>query len=278
MTLPLRCASAPAVRALRAGGWRGVLAAHYDHTVNVGCAGWIVNLSAAAPQSVCSAQVDVAALAWLRTLAIGQVVELSPPGREVSMAPVLGVWPPDRAARGILHGGRVGTWFDTPEGHRFGAPRLACAARAAAALALGDPASDGPALDGPAPGEPVPASAAFADLLGVGIGLTPAGDDALVGMLAALTVAGVNVASLRALAGLLTPSDGATTDVSATILRLALAGEFSLPLHAVLAAIGDAERLPRAVEALRGWGATSGRDTVAGLDALATAWAAERKE
>lgn len=109
------------------------------------------------------------------------------------------------------------------------------------------------------------AARAAAQLIGLGPGLTPSGDDALVGIEAALH------ALAQPSAGFLGPALGdaetRTTDVAATLLRHAAAGEFAERLHTLLAALlgPDDERVPAAIEQAVAWGATSGTDCLLGV-------------
>lgn len=116
------------------------------------------------------------------------------------------------------------------------------------------------------------ARAAAASLVGLGPGLTPSGDDALVGAAAAsaaLTVGGRDF--LRAVAQ---EAPDRTTIVASTFLRHAAAGEFAGRLHDLLGVLlgTDADAVPAAIELALAWGATSGADTLVGvllgLDAL----------
>jgi uncharacterized protein DUF2877 len=109
------------------------------------------------------------------------------------------------------------------------------------------------------------AAVAAASLIGLGPGLTPSGDDLLVGIEAALH------AVAHPSAGFLTPAlaevETGTTEVAATLLRHAAAGEFAERLHALLSALlgsGD-ERVPAAIERAVAWGATSGTDCLLGV-------------
>jgi len=114
--------------------------------------------------------------------------------------------------------------------------------------------------------------AAATSLIGLGPGLTPSGDDALVGVAAAC-------AALRpgGPAFLRVPAASAhsqTTSIAATFLRHAAAGEFAGRLHDLVAALlgEDPADLAPAIERALSWGATSGADTLVGvllgLDAL----------
>lgn len=110
-------------------------------------------------------------------------------------------------------------------------------------------------------------------LVGRGVGLTPSGDDAIVGILAVLhrcappTVA---AGSLDALSASLPAVLDRTTAISAHFLRLALRGEFGERLVSVVDACctptgPDAD----AVDRLLSTGATSGADALAGVIAVA---------
>ena len=102
-------------------------------------------------------------------------------------------------------------------------------------------------------------------LIGLGPGLTPSGDDVLVGIEAALH------ALARPSAGFLAPAlgdvDERTTALAATLLRHAAAGEFAERLHILLAALlgSDDESIPAAIDRAVAWGATSGSDCLLGV-------------
>ena len=104
-------------------------------------------------------------------------------------------------------------------------------------------------------------------LIGLGEGLTPAGDDYLVGTLAVLhrlaggwPATGVTGRALRACTA------DATTTVGAAFLRQAIAGRFSEPLRD-LAMTESPVGARAAAAALARMGATSGADTLAGMHA-----------
>jgi hypothetical protein len=102
-------------------------------------------------------------------------------------------------------------------------------------------------------------AAAARELLGLGPGLTPSGDDCLVGALAALSCHG---GGWRERVSALGPSlamaaRGATTRVAAEFVTCALVEEFSEPLRRATAS-GDAADL-------FAFGATSGHDTLLGV-------------
>lgn len=111
-------------------------------------------------------------------------------------------------------------------------------------------------------------------LLGLGEGLTPAGDDCLVGALAMLhAVDPEPLMREPAVAGAIAEAAAArTTAIGGEFVLHALAGHFSEPLLAVLRARSRAESA-RAAARLAALGATSGADTLGGMrlawDALA---------
>jgi hypothetical protein len=109
------------------------------------------------------------------------------------------------------------------------------------------------------------ASSAVA-LIGLGIGLTPSGDDFLVGLLAGLEASDHPMRGALA-AAIARQARGRTTEFSAALLEHACRGEFSQRLHDVLIAIaaGDVAALRHAIARAMAYGATSGADTLAGL-------------
>jgi hypothetical protein len=106
-------------------------------------------------------------------------------------------------------------------------------------------------------------------LLGLGPGLTPAGDDVLVGWAAALWASGAANRRLvrRVRSGLLAAAAERTTDLSRAFLAAALAGAVGEPLRGV---IGRPD--PAAVTGLLDVGATSGADCIAGYLLARRAW------
>jgi len=115
-------------------------------------------------------------------------------------------------------------------------------------------------------------------LIGWGEGLTPAGDDFLVGMLAALHALACSPARMGLVArlgGALELQASRTTAVAAHALRLAARGHFSADLHRLFEALlssADAEDVRRSADDALDVGATSGADRVAGLLAGVSAW------
>jgi uncharacterized protein DUF2877 len=155
-------------------------------------------------------------------------------------------------------------------------PRLPAAARI--------PSPDGPKVAGEVIGTPAAAvhisalrTALLADevaaaeqasvaLIGLGIGLTPSGDDFLVGLLAGLEATDDPMRDALA-AVIAREAPGRTTEFGAALLEHACRGEFSQRLHDVLIAIAarDALGLAPAIQRATAYGATSGADTLAGL-------------
>ena len=99
-------------------------------------------------------------------------------------------------------------------------------------------------------------------LVGRGGGLTPLGDDVLVGWLALHRAAGV---ATPAVDGAVRRALGRTTTLSATLLACALVGEVADPVRDHLGALGsDREHATRA--RLEAWGASSGQGVAHGVD------------
>lgn len=118
-----------------------------------------------------------------------------------------------------------------------------------------------------------------AALAGLGCGLTPAGDDMLLGFAAGLracsgTDAG-RLAFLETFGRALRAAAQRTNDISRTYLLLAARGKFSSSVMDVLRAVGRGESgdsLASAVNRLLSTGHSSGRDTAAGLLAGLAVW------
>lgn len=117
------------------------------------------------------------------------------------------------------------------------------------------------------------------DLSGLGPGLTPTGDDLLIGVAAAgdrLAAGGCWPATRRdalafALAGM---GDTGTTEVAREMVRQAAAGQFPEPLARFVELLGNREspddQVQAGVERLAAIGAHTGADMLAGVVALAT--------
>lgn len=141
---------------------------------------------------------------------------------------------------------------------RIAAPRLACLAQA---VRTGDRAGAG---------------AAAVSLVGLGPGLTPSGDDALVGMAAAVTAMAASGSFDATFLGPVADAAPArTTTVSATFLRHASEGQFAAGVHQLMGVLIGADTSDAQAIIVRcvAYGATSGADLLAGaligLDALA---------
>jgi Protein of unknown function (DUF2877) len=113
------------------------------------------------------------------------------------------------------------------------------------------------------------AAAACRALVGTGPGLTPSGDDALVGLLAVLHWAGPDTAAGRLrqrLAACIRPLLDRTTIISAHYLRLALDGHVGEHLTNLLDDLGpDGAFRPELVTRVLATGATSGADALIGV-------------
>jgi hypothetical protein len=114
-------------------------------------------------------------------------------------------------------------------------------------------------------GDRTGAAEVAACLVGLGPGLTPSGDDVLVGIEAALHALARPSAGFLALA--MGGVEGRTTALAATLLRHAGNGEFAERLHILLAALlgSDDEAIPAAIDRAVAWGATSGTDCLLGV-------------
>jgi hypothetical protein len=103
-------------------------------------------------------------------------------------------------------------------------------------------------------------------LIGLGDGLTPSGDDFLVGLTAALRASRHELASPIATHAA-ERARGATTDVARTALEHASRGEYAERIHDVLGALarGDEQALRGQIERALSWGASSGADSLLGM-------------
>lgn len=165
-------------------------------------------------------------------------------------APVLSAATPGRLERARAAADGV-SWFDTEPGLGLGLPQLR-----AALSALVQQAPEAAVL--------------VHGIIGLGAGLTPSADDAVVGALCLLSSLGrVPPGFLDDLRVWLRGAGVAsTTDVSMSYLRLAVEGAFSAPLNRAVAALTASSTqadLEESVLALCDLGATSGLDTTRGL-------------
>lgn len=146
---------------------------------------------------------------------------------------------------------RATSWFDVDPGRSLGLPRVRAAL---AAMVRCEP----------------DAAERVHGIIGLGIGLTPSADDALVGALCLLEAAAAVPPGLVAdLRGWLRGAGvTSTTEVSLSYLRLAVEGAFSASVNGVVACLAEDSTpaaLQDAVLALSDLGATSGMDTAVGL-------------
>ena len=101
-------------------------------------------------------------------------------------------------------------------------------------------------------------------LVGLGPGLTPAGDDVMAGTVAGLVLLG-HPAAQRFAAGVYALAGGRTTELSRALLRHAAAGRVSGEYAAVLHGLVGERPLRPAIAALMATGSTSGRALALGL-------------
>jgi hypothetical protein len=102
------------------------------------------------------------------------------------------------------------------------------------------------------------------ELIGLGPGLTPSGDDLLCGALVALHAIG-EVALARDLYAVIgKAARDATSPLSAACLKAAAEGQSAEPLHETIAALLANQSVVRPLEAVARIGHTSGWDTLAG--------------
>lgn len=104
------------------------------------------------------------------------------------------------------------------------------------------------------------------DLIGLGVGLTPSGDDYLVGLLAGLDATG-DPARDDLAAAIVAHAPVRTTAAGAATLGHAAGGAFSERLHDLLVALagGQLDDLEAPIQRVLAYGATSGGDTLVGL-------------
>jgi hypothetical protein len=115
-------------------------------------------------------------------------------------------------------------------------------------------------------GDVASAVGATVGLIGLGVGLTPSGDDYLVGLLAGLEASGNPARNVLA-AAIATHAPGRTTTIGASMLVHATRGAFAERLHDVLVAIasGRQDALSTLIGRAVAYGATSGTDTLVGM-------------
>ena len=116
--------------------------------------------------------------------------------------------------------------------------------------------------------------AAPIQLLGLGPGLTPSGDDLLIGLLIAWRQVGAATASDRLGWALLAAGKERTTEISHAHLRAAAQGFGAAPLHHLLSAlvVNDRRAILEALDAAAKIGHSSGFDAIAGVMLALNAW------
>jgi len=105
---------------------------------------------------------------------------------------------------------------------------------------------------------------AVLELIGAGTGSTPAGDDILVGVAAALACTG-NTEQSRLIASVARTVEGRTTRASRLYLRAAADGRFAERVHRLVHGMTNVVDVTGVMSAVRTWGATSGVDLAAGV-------------
>jgi hypothetical protein len=250
--------TAPALEAARHSPAADVVG-RYRTGANLMMGGEVVHLSATPIGSPASVRTSAAALSAVLTPGSSDRIVLRGVGTAglVSTRLAAGDIRPERlaAVRAAAASALADSWFATAPAAWSGSDAVSSLA---GALARDDV-------------EQVLASAGT--LLGRGIGLTPSGDDALVGVLAAATAAGLLTRGCRSSLRELIERRGtaATTTVSLTMLRCALSGHFSPDLLRVFRVARDDGDVTAAVAAVVAHGHTSGSDALFGLT---TFWAA----
>ena len=104
------------------------------------------------------------------------------------------------------------------------------------------------------------------ELIGLGVGLTPSGDDYLVGLLAGFAATGDPV-GIELGAAIAAHVSVRTTAIGASAIAHAACGAFAERLHDVLIALADGRfaDLATSIERATAYGATSGSDTLVGV-------------
>lgn len=117
-------------------------------------------------------------------------------------------------------------------------------------------------------------------LLGLGPGLTPSGDDLLAGLMIAWHHVGAPVAAKRLGQVLLEAGVGRTHPISLAHLEAASLGYGAAPLHDLLEAlvVDDRRALEEALDATAKIGHSSGIDAIAGIMLALNAWIEARRD
>ena len=102
------------------------------------------------------------------------------------------------------------------------------------------------------------------ELVGRGPGSTPAGDDLLVGVCAALHGSG-SISEASIVAGMACDVAHRTTRASRLYLRAAESGRFAERVHRLAASFAHQADAAKIMKAVQGWGASSGLDLATGM-------------
>jgi hypothetical protein len=102
------------------------------------------------------------------------------------------------------------------------------------------------------------------DLLGLGPGLTPSGDDLLCGALIALQAIGRGDAARDLYAAIVSATPASTSSLAWASLMAAAGGQGPEPLHALVVALLENRKIGRELEDISRVGHTSGWDALAG--------------
>lgn len=257
------------------GTFTGVVHSVYAHSCNLALAGTLVTLhDSTTPHTPTSIRLaGRAGHRWHPPVGSGQAVSLSDglirvggSGAGAYTVDIAGaeVWRPRHPQRIVARGVSMILLQEVTQDHPLGGGNRPDLHSAADGLrrALMRYAST------PAAAEAV--SSAAGSLIGLGPGLTPSGDDLLVGLLGALArgsgarARGITEAVTTAIA----KRGSGTTDVSRHYLGLAAEGKFSQPLTELfdsLAEPGSTALQGARIQQLLSVGATSGADAVAGV-------------
>jgi hypothetical protein len=118
----------------------------------------------------------------------------------------------------------------------------------------------------PSNGKVTPPPAVIANLIGLGPGLTPSGDDLLAGSLIMLTTLRMDKHRAALWEYIAPKLDAGTSEISAAHLLAAAQGEGHEAIHDIVAAVLAApDRMPAALDHIDTLGHTSGWDAAAGL-------------
>ena len=132
-------------------------------------------------------------------------------------------------------------------------------------------------LDGALAGRHVSAPGPVFDLLGAGRGLTPSGDDCIVGVLVTLHTLGERAVAASVARMVARHAPRRTSRLSAAHLDAACDGEAVEPVHMAIEAIAGHASPGPALDALDKYGHGSGFDTLAGILVAASAIARSRE-